>query len=114
MVSKEELVQFRGSETFYEQQLVDGGKLILTEGCAFIREKYSAFWLFDLIGSYQYKLLEETFQVWKLVKYKDECEITCYDGNKNKLVSQHILFTDFPFDIEIWHVEGTCLLPSEY
>ena len=114
MVSKADLNQFIGSETFYEQQLIDGSKLILTEGCHFVRETCSAYWLFDLIGSFQYKLLEEPFQVWKLVKYKDECEITCYDGDKNKLVSQHLLFTDFPFDIEIWNVGGTCLLPSEY
>ena len=114
MVSRAELDQFIGSETFHEQQLVDGSKLLLTEGCHFVRETYSAYWLFDLIGSYQYKLLLEPFQVWKLVKFKDECQITCEDGNGTKLLSQEISFTDFPFDITIWKVEGICLLPSEY
>jgi hypothetical protein len=114
MISDEVLNQFIGSEVFYEQQLVDGSKLLLTEGCNFIRESYSAYWLFDLIGSYQYKLLEEPIQVWKLVKFKDEAQITCTDGNGNILASQEIPFTDFPFDITIWQIEGTCLLPSEY
>ena len=114
MIGNEVLTQFIGSETFYEQVMVDGSKLILTEGCHFIRETYSAYWLFDLIGSYQYKLLLEPFQVWKLVKFKDEAQITCEDGNGTKLLCQEIPFTDFPFDITIWLVEGTCLLPSEY
>ena len=114
MDSIEILNQFRGSEVLYEHKLLDGCKLNLTEGCFFVRGNLASFWLFDLIGSYQYKLLEEPFQVWKLAKYKDEALITCENGNGNKLVSQHIPFTDFPFDITIWKVEDTCLLPSEY
>jgi hypothetical protein len=114
MVSRVDLDQFIGSETFHEQLMVDGNKLILTEGCHFVRETYSAYWLFDLIGSYQFKLIDEPFQVWKLVKFKDECQITCDDGNGTRLLSQEIPFTDFPFDITIWQIEGTCLLPSEY
>jgi hypothetical protein len=114
MVSRIELNQFIGSEVFHEQLLVDGSKLILTEGCHFIRETYSAYWLFDLIGSYQFKLIDEPFQVWKLVKYKDEAVISCEDGDGKIIASQDIPFTDFPFDITIWQVEGTCLLPSEY
>jgi hypothetical protein len=77
MLSTEVLNQFIGSEVYHEQQLVDGSKLVLTEGCHFVRETYSAYWLFDLIGSYQYKLLEEPIQFWKLTKFKDEAVINC-------------------------------------
>jgi hypothetical protein len=45
--------------------------------------------------------------------HKDECQITCEGGNGTKLLSQEIPFTDFPFDITIWKVEGTCLLPGD-
>ena len=114
MVNSEVLNQFRGSEIFYEQQLVDGSKLLLTEGCHFLRENFAAYWLFDLIGSYQYKLLEVPVQVWKLKKYKDECLVTCEDGNNIPIISQQIPYTDFPFDLTIWQIEGTCLLPGEY
>ena len=114
MVNSEVLNQFRGSEILYDQQLVDGSILTLTEGCHFVRETFAAYWLFDLIGSYQYQLLEVPFQVWKLKKYKDECLITCEDGDMNHLISQEIPFTDFPFSITIWQIEGTCLLPGEY
>ena len=113
-VSNEVLSQFIGSEVFHEQIMVGGGMLKLTEGCHFVRETYGAYWLFDLIGSYQFKLIDEPFQVWKLTKYKEEAVIICEDGNSKTLVSQEIPFTDFPFDIVIWLVEGTCLLPSEY
>lgn len=114
MESIEILNQFRGSEVMYEHNFVDGSKFNITEGCFFVRGHFASYWLFDLIGSYQYNLLEEPFQVWKLAKNKDEALITCEDGNGKSLVSQHIPFTDFPFDIDIWLVEGTCLLPSEY
>jgi len=113
MEEKEHLNQFRGSELIYEHLMV-GGSLALTEGCHFVRDNYSAFWLFDLIGSYQSKLSGEAFQVWTLIKSSDGADITCENGNKKVLVSQHIPFTDFPFDIIIWKVEGTCLLPGEY
>ena len=114
MQSTEVLNQFIGSEVYYEQGMVDGSTLVLTEGCHFVRETYSAYWLFDLIGSYQYKLLEEPIQFWRLVKFKDEAQITCDNGEGDILASQEIPFTDFPFDITIWQIEGTCLLPSEY
>ena len=114
MAGSEVLNQFIGSEVLYEQVMADSSKLLLTEGCHFVRETYGAYWLFDLIGSYQYNLSKEPFQVWKLKKYKDEALITCEDGDGNQLISQEIPFTDFPFDITIWLVEGTCLLPSEY
>ena len=114
MESIEILNQFRGSEVMYEHNLADGSKLILTEGCFFVRGHFSSYWLFDLIASYQYKLLEEPIQFWKLVKFKDEAQITCDNGKGDILASQEIPFTDFPFDITIWQIEGTCLLPSEY
>ena len=111
MISDEVLNQFIGSEVFHEQVMVHGSKLLLTEGCHFVRETYSAYWLFDLIGASEYS---DPFQVWKLTKYKDGCLLTAEDGNGNIHISQEIIFTDFPFDITIWLVEGTCLLPSEY
>jgi hypothetical protein len=114
MEGSEVLNQFRGSEFLYEHKMVTGSKLNLTEGCHFVCETFASYWLFDLIGSHQDKLKNEHFQVWKLAKYKDEALITCEDGDGKWLESQEIPYTDFPFDISIWLVEGTCLLPSEY
>ena len=114
MVSPDVLSQFKGSEVLYEHRLLDGSKLLLTEGCEFVRTTFGAYWLFDLIASYQPQLVKEPFQVWKLTKYKHEALIVCEDGNHNRLLSQDIPFTDFPFDIELWQIEGTCLLPGEY
>jgi len=113
MIGIEELSQFRGSETFYEHKMFHLS-VKLTEGCFYVRSNYSAYWLFDLICSYQPQLQGEHFQVWKLSKQDDACTIECTDGNNNHLVSQDIEFTDFPYDITIWLVDGTCLLPSEY
>lgn len=114
MESKEVLMQFKGSEFLYEHLMVGGNSLSLSEGCNFVREKFSAYWLFDLIGSYQYKLLEEPFQIWDLVLSDNKAVIKCNSVNLVHLVTQDIPYTDFPFDITIWQIKGVCLLPSEY
>ena len=113
MFGKEELNQFKGSETFYEHKMFHLS-VKLTEGCYFVRDSNSAYWLFDLICSYQPNLKDEHFQVWKLSKQEEEWIVVCTDGDDNHLISQNIPFTDFPYDITIWLVDGTCLLPSEY
>ena len=114
MIGIDELSQFTGSETFYQHKMFHLS-VKLTEGCHFVRSNHSAYWLFDLICSYQPQLQDEPFQVWQLTKQgEDACTIVCTDGNSNHLISQYIPFTDFPFDITIWLVGGICLLPSEY
>ena len=107
-------MQFSGCELMFEHLMVDGSSLALSEGCNFVRQKFSAFWLFDLIGSYQYKIKDEQFQIWDLVKSGDSAVIKCNSVNLVHLVTQDIPYTDFPFDITIWQIKGVCLLPSEY
>jgi len=92
--------------------------LQLTDGCEFVRQASGegAYWLFDIILSWQYKLHQHGFQVWKLKQMENSSWIIqCTDGNDKVLASQDIQYSDFPIDsIDIWLVDGVALLPSEY
>ena len=121
-ITKEEfnrsLSGFHGTENYYEHRLHNGLSMNLTDGCDFVRANAAngAYWLFDLILSWQNKLKGETFQVWKLEKQPDETwTIECRDGNNNFLAAQEIPYSDFPLDkFEVWLIDQVCLLPSEY
>ncbi|MDE3235497.1 MAG: hypothetical protein KGO81_06040 [Bacteroidota bacterium] len=77
-----------------------------------------AYWLIDLIISHQCNplVMAESFQVWQLKRVeKNAFYILCTDGNDNKVTSQDIPYSDFPFDtVTIWCIDGILLFPSEY
>jgi hypothetical protein len=114
---KDQLKRFTGSTQVY-QHLIGDYAIMLTEGVKYLAEEGHAWWLPDLILSYQYQPLiyREKFQRWVLKKYADETwTINCTDGNGKALCSQHIQYSDFPLpEITLWVVENTILLPSEY
>jgi hypothetical protein len=109
---------FQGTDEYHVHKLPFGSSLQLTDGCHFVRENAGggAYWLFDLILSYQHKLRLEEFQSWKLTKLPDESwKIECSDGNEKLLVRQYISYSDFPMDeFEVWVIGQVCLLPNEY
>lgn len=112
------LQEFHGTQEYHSHKLNNDLGLLLTDGCHFIREKAAggAYWLFDLILSYQLKLRKHRFQVWKLEKQPDKTWfVECSDGNGNFLIGQEVPYSDFPIDIvSIWVVDGVALLPNEY
>ncbi|WP_026715221.1 DUF6876 family protein [Flavobacterium daejeonense] len=105
-------------------------KLKYTEGVKEIAKNTESYWFLDIIASYQKKLMEEGFQVWKLEREysfttvndqkfiderKDSFNVICEDGNNRILIKQHIEFSDFTFDeYTVWCVDGVVLLPVEY
>jgi hypothetical protein len=111
------LSHFNGTDTYYEHKVL-GRQMLLTEGCKYVAEEGEAYWLFDLILSYQQDkvLQEEGFQVWNLKKKPDQGWIvTCDDGNNNILKTQHIPYSDFPLScIKFYLIDGVCMLASEY
>jgi hypothetical protein len=88
---------------------------IYTDGVMYVAESCQSFWLLDLVGSVQYLLKDEPFQVIKLTVKDDQGMVVIEDGNDRQVYKQEIEFTDFPLDsIELWLVEGVLMLPSEY
>jgi len=109
---------FHGTDQYFRHRLANGMFLLLTDGCNYIRENAGggAYWLFDLILSWQMKLRKQRFQEWILEKQLDGTWfIECQDGNKNYIAGQEIDYSDFPLEkITIWVVDGVAMLPSEY
>jgi hypothetical protein len=121
-LSKEEfqkaLAGFTGTEMYHLHRSFNGMTLKLTDGCHFVREHAGdgAYWLFDLILSWQVRLARHKFQAWELIRQEDATwTISCSDGNGNHLASQRILYSDFPIErFTLWMIDGVALLPSEY
>ena len=105
------LSQHCGSQTFTRYL----GGLLLTQGALDMAERCKAFWLLDVVASYQPGLRREPFQTWTLTVTDRSGAVVATDGNGRELRTQRIDYTDFPLDtIELWCVGGTIMLPSEY
>lgn len=122
------LPQFTGTETWFRHGLVQN--VLYTEGVQYLAEAAEAYWLIDLIASYQHAdtVKAEPFQVWHFTRSGDAPaapqdkphRMTMTDGNSEMpVVSQAIPFTTFPLpEIRLYAIaEGErriILLPSEY
>jgi hypothetical protein len=113
-----QLPSFTGTEYYYRHM-----RLIYTDGVKFVAENCGAYWLLDLINSYQihYKVRTQEFQVYKLfVRENKTAFVEISNGNNKILATQEIEYSDFPLPkMEIWCINykesnPTCILPSEY
>ena len=70
----------------------------------------------NVILSYQSKMRQEDFQVWKLERNENaSAKVICSNGNGKQLISQKIPFTDFkPNEGTVWIENNVILLPSEH
>ena len=112
-----DLVQFCGTDNWWKHWT---GRLTFTDGVKFLAEKAGAFWLIDLVASYQTaRLRQEEFQIWTLTVDRNgtpRAVATCQtDTNEPPLVRQEIDHTDFPLpSIKLWLVGRVLMLPNEY
>ena len=103
-----------GSENLYRHSFTN---FIYTEGVHSLAQDCKAYWLIDLIISHQVDdvVNKEPFQVWDLKRVaNDSFTIVATDGNYNKVTSQEIPFSDFPYDLAtLWLVDSCIILPKE-
>ncbi len=91
-----------------------------TDGVKFLVESAKAYWLLDLIASWQPKALRDSwlreFQLWELFVRADRtATIVCSRDSEDEAFRQEIESTDFPLDYVKLYVEGVVvLLPSEH
>ena len=94
------------------------GRFVYTPGVRHLAERAGAYWLIDLIASWQLdpNVKREEFQVWTLdVRPGRTATAVATDGNDTVLASQDIAYTDFPLAcISLWLTDGVLLLPGEY
>jgi hypothetical protein len=115
---------FIGTQNYHRTSL--HRQFVATDGALAMAEKAGAFWLHDLIMSYQNKLLKKgkMFQVWTMKVKDGKAVVECReDTGKPVLVRQRISYTDFPEgDWKFYVVKGEAqgkmvmvlMLPSEY
>jgi len=117
--TQRDLAGFTGTGQYYKASILKSDTTVVTDGVQYVRENLGAYWLVDLILSYQYmqKLKDEPFQKWELRVNLEKSSATLFveDGDKNKLFKKDIPYTDFPLSsIVLWKIEDVILLPSEY
>jgi len=104
---------FIGTENYYQHF---GG--VFTDGIKEMAERFKAYWLIDVVFSYQDKKIKSIpFQIWEIVT-TDSFRATVKmkeDTNQPILIKQEIEFTDFPEGIfKMYLIDNVLLLPSEY
>ncbi len=116
---KNNLEQFSGTEAYHRWSVLHPN-FVLTDGVYYLAEQAGAYWLMDVIASYQSRLMHrEPFQVWTLIVRGCKGEIKAEDGNGHTLAHQEVSYTDFPLEqIELYAIfDGSylvILLPGEY
>jgi len=121
MLTETDLNRFTGTECYYAYLV----GLKLTDGVKFMADEAGAYWLLDIIASYQCeaKIRREPFQVWELklspdnaATGKHQAVVTMKtDSDRPLMVKQQIEYTDFPLDsITLFLIDGVILLTSEY
>jgi Family of unknown function (DUF6876) len=115
--SRAALRQFTGSEQWYRHGLVRS--VLFTDGAKYVADSAGAYWLLDEIAFAQKgepAVAAEGFQLWKLAVKPDQTgTLTCEDGNGRAVFMKALAYTDFPAEgVELYFIDNTILLPSEY
>jgi hypothetical protein len=108
-----ELANFTGTENHYQHCF----GFHYTDGIKYLAERAGAYWLLDLIGSYQYKCKNVGFQIWRLDVDNDKRGVVTMreDDGLPDLVTQRIPYTDFPIGkLELYYIDDVLLLKTEY
>lgn len=115
---EKELQGFSGTSEYHTHV-----NIFLTDGAKFLAEKAECYWLFNIIASYQpriVRILEEkdlrNFQIWTLAKKENDGAIVKCEWDTDQLiVQQAIEYADFPLQsIKIYVVDSVAMLPGEY
>ena len=108
-----ELAQFHGTTRYYRNFT----GLLYTDGVNHLAERAECYWLIDLVGSYQPKLRNVPFQLWRIKVREDKSSLVTMveDTGQPVKIKQEIPFTDFPLrDFKFFCIDNVMLLKSEY
>ena len=110
-----DLDQFTGTLNYYMHWT---RRMKYTDGIHYLAEEYGAYWLLDVVASYQTepKIAKVDLQIWTLVVHDDKsATVTMKDDDGTEFVRQEIEFTDFRLPaVTMWLINGVLILPSEY
>ena len=112
-----ELAHFTGTESYHRFSIIS--RLVLTDGVKYLCDKAGAYWLMDIIASYQQKCQKDEmlreFQIWTLTVEDRSGKVICERDTNDIAIKQDIPYTDFPMpSVKLYCINGVILLPSEY
>lgn len=109
-----DLNQFTGTEAYHRLTML--WPLKCTDGVKYVADEAGAYWLVDIVASYQPQLQDQEFQQWILTVNPDHsATVICTDGNEKELIRQKLEYTDFPLpSITFYCIDNVLLLTSEY
>lgn len=116
LLTHSDLAQFTGTENYYRHF----SGLLYTDGVKFLASRGGAYWLLDLIGSYQGKCRRDPrlaeFQLWEITVNDGTGVVTCSeDSGKKPVIKQRLDYTDFPLSgVKFYVRDGVLMLTSEY
>jgi len=95
---------------------------VFTDGVKSMADQYQAYWLIDVIASYQIKksIKSKPFQIWTITSAQSKATIEMrLDTDQPVLIRRQIPFTDFPDGrLQMYYIDDgsnkVLLLPSEY
>ncbi|BAZ36896.1 hypothetical protein NIES4101_28160 (plasmid) [Calothrix sp. NIES-4101] len=124
-----QLEQFTGTTTYYRKSFLFPN-FVLTDGTLYLAEVCKAYWLLNLIASFQEHediknnpYLQRGTQFWELEVKDSKGLLTCECDEEKTVIKQRIDDTDFPLQkIRIWvgkteilgSLVSVAFLPSEY
>ncbi len=94
-ITKNDLLFFCGTTRYYWHW---SRKLVFTDGIKFLSENAGAYWLIDLVASYQ-PLSADKHQYWTLKIEDGKYCAECQDYEGKILARQIIEYSDFPVDL---------------
>jgi hypothetical protein len=110
---KSGLAQFYGTEAYHKFSPLHG-RLVATDGVAFLVKSAEAVWLLDIIASYQPQCLKDGMlkhiQFWTLTVKDKKAKIVCERDEGKVAFTQVIGHTDFPLEGEtkVWVEADEC------
>ena len=110
---KSDLRQFTGTESYYKHFT----GINFTDGVKFLADKLECYWFLDIIASYQHRLKDVPFQIWRIQVDREKAGMVTMreDTNEPVIIRQELKYTDFPLDeYEVYYVDRVILLKSEY
>ena len=108
-----QLEGFYGTESYFYKHWVG----VFTDGIKAMADQFRAYWLIDLVFSYQDKKINSIpFQIWEIVSTGDKATVEMKeDTDKPILVRQKIGYTDFPKGtLKMYYIDDVLMLPNEY
>jgi len=111
------LAMFTGTGAYYKFSIIS--HLKLTDGVKWLCDEAGAYWLMDIIASYQQKCNKDEmlrdFQIWTLKVENSKGKVICERDTDDVAITQKIPYIDFPLaEIKLYCINGVILLPSEY